>query len=155
MKLFKKKTEDPLKEKLNDLQGEIAQIDARIRELKEKGANRNNIPAPQSRQKQNIPEDLTPQFKQKNIDQPDTPITAYHFNEFGVQKIDLLGKIKKHFNPPQDKDEKAKLAQRLIANNLQGRPVLRRERRIQRNRFIVFTIIIAIFLFGILALIFK
>lgn len=155
MKYFKKKTEDPLKEKLNDLQSEIAQIDTRIRELKEKGANRNDILSPENKQKPNILEDLTPQFKQKNIDQPDTPITADHFNEFGVQKIDLLGKIKKHFNPPQDKDEKAKLAQRLIATNLQGRPMLRHERRIQRNRFIIFTIIIAIFLFGILALLFK
>ncbi len=159
MKFFKKKPDDPLKERLNDLQAEIAQIDARIRKLKEKGVNQNEVPSNQDKPKPNIPEDLTGQFKpiynKQKINQPNTPVTAEHINEFGVQKIDLLEKLNRHINLTQDQDEKAKLAQRLIMSNLQGRPVLRRERRIQRNRFIIFTIIIAIFLFGILALIFK
>jgi len=92
--------------------------------------------------------DEKPKLKPKE----EVHLTPEHFNEFGVKKFDLLGKLNKQ---PQDLDEKKILTKKLIASSLQGPPALRRERRIKRNRLILYTIIIALFLYGFIALLLK
>ncbi|MGC8743446.1 MAG: hypothetical protein ACP5T0_06175 [Verrucomicrobiia bacterium] len=149
MAIFRKKSNDPLSERLKQINSEIADIDARIKELK------GFKPKPPAllRQTKAMDERLTiidekPKIKPKE----EVHLTPEHFNEFGVKKFDLLGKLNKQ---PQDLDEKKILTKKLIASSLQGPPALRRERRIKRNRLILYTIIIALFLYGFIALLLK
>jgi vacuolar-type H+-ATPase subunit I/STV1 len=153
MAIFRKKNNDPISERLKQLNAEIANIDARIKELKEFKSKPTSLS--QTKQTNTLEEHLTiidekPEIKPKE----EVQLTPEHFNEFGVKKFDLLGKLTKQ-TQPQDLDEKKILTRKLIASSLQGPPTLRRERRIKRNRLILYTIIIALFLYGFIALLLK
>lgn len=161
MGILRKKTNDPINERLKQLNAEIASLDAQIRELKEKATKPATQPEPGShdagvfqKQYDSIP---FVDNKKKIIAREEPQTTPDHYNEFGVKKFDLLARLNQLSTNQQSKtcDEKKILAQRLIASNLDGMPILRRERRIRRNRLILYSCIIAIFLYMLLALILK
>ena len=73
------------------------------------------------------------------------------FNDFGVRKYDLPGllrRMRNFFHGPNTSNPK--LVNYLAAGGVQGLRPLRKERRVARNRFILFSALLFIVLFGTL-----
>ncbi len=76
--------------------------------------------------------------------------TPAHYNELGVRKYDLpalLRRMRDAFRGPSTTNPK--LVSYLAAGGIQGLRPLRKEKRVARNRFIAFTIVLFLLLFGI------
>jgi len=77
--------------------------------------------------------------------------TPDHYNELGVRKYDLpalLRRIRNHFRGPSTNNPK--LVHYLAAGGVQGLRPLRYEKRVARNRFVFFVVILFLALLGIL-----
>ncbi len=82
--------------------------------------------------------------------------TPDHYNELGVRKYDLLTllrRIRDHFRGPSTTNPK--LVSYLAAGGIQGLRPLRYEKRVARNRFIFFTVILFLALLGTLLVFLK
>ena len=78
--------------------------------------------------------------------------TAAHYNELGVRKYDLpalLRRLRGHFRGPAASNPR--LVSYLAAGGIQGLRPLRYEKRVARNRFIVFVIFLFLMLLGLAA----
>ncbi|HXT13425.1 MAG TPA: hypothetical protein VN873_17850 [Candidatus Angelobacter sp.] len=78
--------------------------------------------------------------------------TPDHYNELGVRKYDLpalLRRIRNHFRGPSTNNPK--LVHYLAAGGVQGLRPLRYEKRVARNRFILFVIVLFLLLLGIVS----
>jgi hypothetical protein len=76
--------------------------------------------------------------------------TPEHYNELGVRKYDLpalLRRIRNHFRGPSTNNPK--LVHYLAAGGVQGLRPLRYEKRVARNRFYFFVVILLAALFGL------
>jgi cell division protein FtsB len=79
-----------------------------------------------------------------------------HYNELGVRKYDLpalLRRIREHFRGPSTTNPK--LVSYLAAGGIQGLRPLRYEKRVARNRFIFFVVILFLALLGTLLVFLK
>jgi hypothetical protein len=77
--------------------------------------------------------------------------TPEHYNELGVRKYDLLAlvrRIRSHFRGPSTTNPK--LVSYLAAGGIQGLRSLRYEKRVARNRFIAFVVVLFLLLLGTL-----
>ncbi|MCX6100385.1 MAG: hypothetical protein NTV92_02990, partial [Candidatus Bipolaricaulota bacterium] len=77
--------------------------------------------------------------------------TPEHYNELGVRKYDLpalLRRLRDHFRGPSTSNPK--LVSYLAAGGIQGLRPLRYEKRVARNRFIFFVVILVLILLGTL-----
>ncbi len=77
--------------------------------------------------------------------------TAGHYNDLGVRKYDfpaLLGRVREAFRGPTTTNPK--LVSYLAAGGVQGLRPLRKEKRIARNRFILFTVFLFFMLLGVI-----
>jgi len=77
--------------------------------------------------------------------------TPDHYNELGVRKYDLpalVRRLKEHFRGPSTTNPK--LVSYLAAGGIQGLRPLRYEKRVARNRFIFFVVILFLALLGTL-----
>lgn len=77
--------------------------------------------------------------------------TPQHYNDLGVRKYDLLAllqRVRGHFRGPSTTNPK--LVSYLAAGGFQGLRPLRYEKRVARNRFIFFVIILLVVLLGTL-----
>ena len=82
--------------------------------------------------------------------------TPEHYNELGVRKYDLpalLRRVRDHFRGPSTTNPK--LVSYLAAGGIQGLRPLRYEKRVARNRFIFFVIILFLALLGTLLVFLK
>ena len=82
--------------------------------------------------------------------------TPEHYNELGVRKYDLpafLRRIREHFRGPSTTNPK--LVSYLAAGGFQGLRPLRYEKRVARNRFIFFVVILFLALLGTLLVFLK
>ncbi len=161
---------DPISERARALNSEIATLEAEIKRLDTE--LQRNPPPPRPRLGA-LPQNIVPSASPVAPRTPspavaDEPVfvevgrdrlssrtepltTPQHYNELGVRKYDLpalLRRIRNHFRGPSTTNPK--LVSYLAAGGMQGLRPLRYEKRIARNRFIVF----AVFLFlGLLGLI--
>jgi hypothetical protein len=101
-----------------------------------------------------------PIFEQVDIDrlraQAEAPATPAHYNELGIRKYDLaalLHRLRNHFRGPAATNPK--LVSYLAAGGIQGLRPLRYEKRVARNRFIVFVIFLFTMLLGLVAAFFH
>jgi cell division protein FtsB len=79
-----------------------------------------------------------------------------HYNELGVRKYDLLALLRRfrgHFRGPSTTNPK--LVSYLAAGGIQGLRPLRYEKRVARNRFIFFVVILFLALLGTLLVFLK
>jgi cell division protein FtsB len=79
-----------------------------------------------------------------------------HFNELGVRKYDLAGllrRVKDNLYGPAASNPQ--LINYLAAGGVQGLRPLRKEKRVQRNRFFALVITLLVILVGILAIIIR
>ena len=82
--------------------------------------------------------------------------TSGHFNELGVRKYDLAAvwrRIKNHFQGPATTNPK--LVNYLAAGSIQGLRPMRYEKRVARNRFIFFVVVLAAVMWGLIAIFMK
>ena len=101
-----------------------------------------------------------PVFEEVDVDrlqkQGETPNTAAHYNELGVRKYDLpalFRRLRNHFRGPAATNPK--LVSYLAAGGIQGLRPLRYEKRVARNRFIVFVTFLFLMLLGLVAAFFH
>ena len=82
--------------------------------------------------------------------------TSGYFNELGVRKYDLAAvwrRIKSHFRGPATTNPK--LVNYLAAGSIQGLRPMRYEKRVARNRFIFFVVVLALVMWGLIAIFMK
>ncbi len=171
MAWFKKKP-DPISDRARALNEEIAALEAQIQQLNEHKAQ---SPPPAKLRSTAIPHGETIQRSaelEAPIPKPETPAphepifeevdqdrlkargevaTPDHYNELGVRKYDLpalLRRIRNHFRGPSTNNPK--LVHYLAAGGVQGLRPLRYEKRVARNRFVFFVVILFLALLGIL-----
>jgi hypothetical protein len=172
MELFKKKPVDPISERALALNAEIAALEAQIKKL-DAQAQRNQFhpklrstarphagtvlhhehPEPAAPAQPVAHEPVFEEVDQKQLTaRADATSTPEHFNELGVRKYDLLALFKRlqnHFRGPSTMNPK--LVNYLAAGGVQGLRPMRYEKRVARNRFIVFAIILFLVLVGIIS----
>lgn len=90
------------------------------------------------------------------IQSDDEPPAPSHYNDLGVRKYDLASawkRLKNHFRGPVTSNPK--LVHYLSAGSIQGLRPLRYEKRVARNRFLLFAAILLIVLWGLIVIIFR
>jgi hypothetical protein len=179
MAWFKKKP-DPISDRARALNEEIAALEAEIQRL---DAERQHSSPPAKLRSTAIPHGETIQRPHESGEpetrnqKPETPkphepifeevdqnrlkaraevATPDHYNELGVRKYDLpalLRRIRNHFRGPSTNNPK--LVHYLAAGGVQGLRPLRYEKRVARNRFVFFVVILFFALLGILLVFWK
>jgi hypothetical protein len=170
MAWFQKKP-DPISDRARALNDEIARLDAQIKEL---GTQLQHGPSQPRLRSTAVPHGSTishaapappaspvppaaeePIFEEVGPDllkaRSEAATTPEHYNDLGVRKYDLtalLRRIRDHFRGPSTTNPK--LVSYLAAGGIQGLRPLRYEKRVARNRFIVFVIILFLALLGTL-----
>jgi hypothetical protein len=177
MAWFKKKP-DPISDRARALNEEIAALESQIQQLNEhkpqppppaklrstaiphgetiqRGAEVEPALKPEARsQKPETPAPHEPIFEevdQGRLKARGEVATPDHYNELGVRKYDLpalLRRIRNHFRGPSTNNPK--LVHYLAAGGVQGLRPLRYEKRVARNRFVFFVVILFLALLGIL-----
>jgi hypothetical protein len=169
---FSKKS-DPITDRARTLTDQIAALEAQIKALDGKLQPENDQPRlrstalPQAaivRQSglaastvqpspEPVFEDVAVDLLQKN-GEPAT--TAAHYNELGVRKYDLpalFRRVRNHFRGPAASNPR--LVSYLAAGGIQGLRPLRYEKRVARNRFIVFVVFLFLMLLGLAAALYR
>jgi hypothetical protein len=157
---FKKKT-DPISERAKALNAEIAALETKIKKLSAQAPG--GAPAPRLRSTAlptapavPVPVAKTePVFEDVGVNPakaaPQAETTPAHYNEHGVRKYDLPAawrRLKDHFfGPPVNNP---KLVNFLAAGSIQGLRPLRYEKRVARNRFLLFFAVLMLVLLGII-----
>jgi hypothetical protein len=166
-----RKKPDPISDRARALNDEIARLDSQIKELGAQlqegqsqprlrstalphGATVNRAaPAPPAPPVPPMAEE--PIFEEVGQHllkaRSEAATTPEHYNDLGVRKYDLtalLRRIRDHFRGPSTTNPK--LVSYLAAGGIQGLRPLRYEKRVARNRFIVFVIILFLALLGTL-----
>ncbi len=168
-----KKKSDPLSDRARTLNEQIATLDAQIKHLDAKlqqpapqprlrstalpggvmaahpaGAP---VPVPPPERPAPAPEPIFEEVDQARLKtRAEAANTPAHYNELGVRKYDLpalLRRIRDGFRGPSTANPK--LVSYLAAGGIQGLRPLRKEKRVARNRFIAFSVVLFLVLFGI------
>jgi len=164
MALFKKKA-DPITDRARALNDKIAALEAKIKRLDTQlqyappaprlrpaalpqGVNAYRAPEPAPAPVAREP--IFEKVEQKRLDPATDGVSPpEHFNELGVRKYDLpalIRRIKNQFHGPTTTNPK--LVNYLAAGGVQGLRPMRYEKRVARNRFIVFATFLFLILLG-------
>jgi hypothetical protein len=175
MAWFKKKP-DPLSDRARALNDEIASLQAQIKQLDsqlqeapppaklrstamphgetvQRGAEPPVSPgarAPKS-EPPSTQEPIFEEVDQDRLKSRGEVATPEHYNDLGIRKYDLpalLRRIRNHFRGPSTTNPK--LVHYLAAGGVQGLRPLRYEKRVARNRFILFVAVLFFVLLGII-----
>jgi hypothetical protein len=169
MAWLKKKT-DPISDRARALSSEIAALESQIKRLDAKLQRGQNHPRLRStavphgatithtaHAAEPITTTVRPEPIFEEVDQErlttrhESESTPEHYNDLGVRKYDLpalLGRVRDAFRAPTTTNPK--LVSYLAAGGVQGLRPLRKEKRIARNRFIVFTVFLFFMLLGVI-----
>ena len=178
MAWFKKKP-DPISDRARALNDEIAALEAEIQRLDAKRqqepppaklrspAMPHGDKSPHAQEPEALDSKLETRNSKPEAPKPHEPIfeevdqdrlkargevaTPDHYNDLGVRKYDLpalMRRIRNHFRGPSTNNPK--LVHYLAAGGVQGLRPLRYEKRVARNRFVFFTIILFGALLGII-----
>jgi hypothetical protein len=88
--------------------------------------------------------------------QSEPQATADHYNELGVRKYDLAGawkRFRSNFHGPPASNPK--LINYLAAGSIQGLRPLRYEKRVARNRVLALAFLLAMVLWGLIAIFWR
>ena len=168
-----KKKSDPVSERAQALSSEIKTLEAQIKQLDDQ---LHHAPASPRLRSTAVPHGGTITHPHVELDSADcAPLTAEnapvfeqisqeritarnempnapeYFNEHGVRKFDfpaMLQRVRLFFTGPSTSNPK--LVSYLAAGGVHGLRPLRKEKRVARNRFILFTVLLFVMLFGTL-----
>jgi hypothetical protein len=165
-----KKKPDPISDRARTLNSEIASLEAQIKRLDAQLQRGQSHPRLRStavphgatithttRTAEPIsitarPEPIFEEVDQEHLTaRTESVTTPEHYNDLGVRKYDfpaLLGRVRDAFRGPTTTNPK--LVSYLAAGGVQGLRPLRKEKRIARNRFIVFTVFLFFMLVGVI-----
>ncbi len=172
-----RKRTDPISDRARQLNEEIAELEAQIKQLDalpqrdqpqpqprlrstampQRAAavshpSPSSAPAPQTAPGRNAHEPIFEEVPQDLLKpRPESATTPDHYNDLGVRKYDLpalVRRIKAHFQGPSTTNPK--LVSYLAAGGIQGLRPLRYEKRVARNRFIALVIILFVILLGLI-----
>ncbi len=174
MAWFRKKP-DPITDRARALNDEIARLEAQIQELdaqvqRDQAQPRlrstalphsstvsHGTPAPAPPPAPATHEPIFEEVGQELLEsRGESATTPEHYNELGVRKYDLpalLRRVRDHFRGPSTTNPK--LVSYLAAGGIQGLRPLRYEKRVARNRFIFFVVILFLALLGTLLVFLK
>ena len=189
MGLFKKKR-DPIAERADALNQEIAALEAEIQGLASKRERAAASPPaapgtpgpiaqppapsprlrstakPQAHNHKAAPAPIVPtppaqdpifeEVDHQRLQAQQEQATSGHFNELGVRKYDLAAvwrRTRSHFRGPATTNPK--LVNYLAAGSIQGLRPMRYEKRVARNRFIFFVLLLALAMWGLIAVFMK
>ena len=170
MAWFKKKP-DPISDRARALSAEIAALEVQIKSLDARVQRQQSEPrvpsTPTPNANSNPPSSATPIlsihepiFEDVDRDgleaRTDGPNTPDHYNELGVRKYDLpalLRRLRDQLRGPSTTNPK--LVSYLAAGGIQGLRPLRYEKRVARNRFIVFVAVLLLLLLGLIKIIHR
>ena len=169
------KRPDPISDRARTLNDEIARLEAQIRDLDTqlqrdhsqprlrstalpRGSNvGHTVPEPAAPPARAAEEPIFEEVAQDLLNARGEPAsTPEHYNDLGVRKYDLpafLRRIRDHFRGPSTTNPK--LVSYLAAGGIQGLRPLRYEKRVARNRFIFFVVILFLALLGTLLVFLK
>ena len=170
MSWLNKKT-DPVSDRAQELSSEIAALEAEIQKLDDQLHRAPETPRLRSTAVPHgstiththtdtvtaVPlalrsEPVFEEISQERITaQNEMPNLPEHYNEFGVRKFDfpaLWQKLRRFFTGPNASNPK--LVSYLAAGGVQGLRPLRKEKRVARNRFMLFSALLFVVLFGTL-----
>jgi hypothetical protein len=175
MSVFRKKA-DPISDRARELTDEIAELEAKARQLDARMQQDRALPRLRSTA---LPHGATiisrplqtpagpaapphapaahePIFEEVGPDlakaRAEAATTPDHYNDLGVRKYDLpelFRRLRAHFRGPSTTNPK--LVSYLAAGGIQGLRPLRIEKRVARNRFIALAIILFLILLGLIA----
>jgi len=174
MAWFKKKP-DPISDRARALNDEIAKLESQIQQLGAQ-AQRDQTqprlrstalprsstvshatPAPAPPPEPTAHEPIFEEVGQNRLKaRGEAATTPEHYNELGVRKYDLpalVRRLREHFRGPSTSNPK--LVSYLAAGGIQGLRPLRYEKRVARNRFIFFVVILFLALLGTLVVFLK
>ena len=166
-----KKKADPISDRAQALNSEIASLEAQIKQLDEQlqrgaepprlrstavphGGTINHPGATGAESPRPAPptEPVFEEVNQERIQARTEPgVPPELFNEYGVRKYDftaLVQRVRAFFQGPSTSNPK--LVNYLAAGGVQGLQPLRKEKRVARNRFILFAALLFVVLFGTL-----
>jgi hypothetical protein len=173
MAWFSKKV-DPISDRARVLSDQIAALEQQIKTLDSRLQDQSAAPRlrstalPQSVNLQRLanpvapevvknPEPVFEEIDLERLQRQGEPLnTALHYNELGVRKYDLpalFRRLRSHFRGPAATNPK--LVSYLAAGGIQGLRPLRYEKRVARNRFIVFVVFLFLMLLGLAAAFFR
>ncbi|HTY88188.1 MAG TPA: hypothetical protein VMB80_12040 [Candidatus Acidoferrum sp.] len=166
-----KKKPDPISDRSRALTDQIAALEAEIKKL---DAQLQRAPVPRLRSTA-IPHGATvtrtpepppppapaplhePVFEEiRPLSDAEEAAAPDQFNELGVRKYDLpalFNRIRNHFRRPTTSNPR--LVTYLAAGGVQGLRPLRYEKRVARNRFIVFVIVLLVVLLGLFSVLLR
>ena len=173
MALFKKKA-DPISDRARVLTAEIAALESKIRKLDSQlqqnqahprlrttalphGATVSHLPESPGRTLASSTAPAAPEPVFEEVDRnrlkgrDEAAVTPEHYNDLGVRKYDLpalFTRIRNQFRGPSTTNPK--LVSYLAAGGVQGLRPLRYEKRIARNRFLFFAVVLFLLFLGIL-----
>jgi len=161
MPVFKKKA-DPLAARskelnaqIHALEAQIAQLSTQIREEKPAPVRPPSPAAPAPRPEARR-EPIFERVEPPPVPESGAGIGRSQFNDLGIRKYDLFGTIRrwrKQLDNPATANPR--LVSYLAAGSIRGLRPLRYEKRIARNRFLMLSTILLLFLWGVLSLILK
>jgi hypothetical protein len=179
MSVFRKKA-DPISDRARQLTDEIAELEAKARDLDARMQQNRALPRlrstalphgptiishssqtpaapappPQTPTAQEpIFEEVGPNLVKARAEAASTPD---HYNDLGVRKYDLpelFRRLRAHFRGPSTTNPK--LVSYLAAGGIQGLRPLRIEKRVARNRFIALALILFLILLGLIAVYYR
>ncbi|HWN94776.1 MAG TPA: hypothetical protein VNT99_07075 [Methylomirabilota bacterium] len=167
MGLFRKK-HDPISEKAQALNEQIQALEAEIKKLSEEAdkpqprfrssALPRNYSGPMAAApaREPAPQEHFEKIDHAPLQAPHPPAKPEHYNELGVRKYDLVAawqRWKNIFKTPPASNPK--LVNYLAAGSIQGLRPLRYEKRVARNRFIFFVVVLLLVLWGTFAMLFR
>lgn len=173
---FFKKRPDPLTDRSRALNEQIAALETQIKQLSSKAQKEQSRSRPRSSVPSQGPHgpsasaqlsgrSVPPHRREpvfESVDQntvtnlSETESTPAHYNDLGVRKYDLLAvwrRIQNHLHGPAPPNPK--LVSYLAAGTIKGLRPLRYEKRVARNRFIFFSILLVLVIWGVLAMLSK
>ncbi len=161
MGLFTRKR-DPISERARTLESEIQKLENEIQKLHEQASEpppkfrSSTLPGGAQAAKPPAPHEEFEYIDQTQLQARNPPLPTEHYNELGLRKYDLTAtwrRFKAHLKGPATPNPK--LVNYLAAGSIQGLRPLRYEKRVARNRFILFVTILVLLLWGILAVVFR
>jgi hypothetical protein len=166
---MRKRKSNLIEERAKALKTQMVSLDAQIRKLssesRETAAPRlrsttrpqGSNPAPAPPPSPPPPSAREPIFEEVNQDPLQTPpepaSTPQHYNDLGARKYDLAALFRRARGHLGNKPvTNPKLVYYLAAGSIHGLRPLRYEKRIARNRFIIFSAVLALVLWGLFVL---